>query len=103
MRDAPCRAFATGNQAHHHVWARCGRGLCGNRTEGHSVGSPRRMAAHEYVPYTDRTVTVVRDGHFASQDVNIPNWLDQNGHPRARLMAREAITFALMLARLSAR
>ena len=49
------------------------------------------------VAYTDGTVTVVHVEHFASQDANIPNWLGQNSHPRARLglMAREAVTFAL--------
>jgi hypothetical protein len=45
------------------------------------------------IAYTDRTVTVVHVEHFASQGANIPNWLGQNSHPRARLglMAREAV------------
>lgn len=49
------------------------------------------------VAYTDGTVTVVHVEHFASQGANIPNWLGQNDHPRARLglMARDAVKLAL--------
>lgn len=45
------------------------------------------------VAYTDGIVTVVHVEHFASQGANIPNWLGQNSHPRARLgiLAREAV------------
>jgi hypothetical protein len=49
------------------------------------------------VAYTDGRVTVVHVEHFASQGANIPNWLGQNEHPRARLgiLAREAVASAL--------
>jgi hypothetical protein len=45
------------------------------------------------VAYTDGKVTVVHVEHFASQGANIPNWLGQNNHVRARLgiLAREAV------------
>lgn len=49
------------------------------------------------VAYTDGKITVVHVEHFASQGPNIPNWLGQNGHLRARLgiLAREAAKSAL--------
>lgn len=49
------------------------------------------------IAYTDGKVTVVHVEHFASQGANIPNWLGQNEHPRARLgiLARDAVTIAL--------
>jgi hypothetical protein len=49
------------------------------------------------VAYCDGKITVVHVEHFASQGANIPNWLGQNNHPRARLgiLAREAVTMAI--------
>ena len=49
------------------------------------------------VAYTDGKVIVVHVEHFASRGANIPNWLGQKDHPRARLgiMARDAVTMAL--------
>lgn len=49
------------------------------------------------VAYTDGKITVVHVEHFASQGANIPNWLGENRHARARLgvLAREAVSLAL--------
>jgi len=49
------------------------------------------------VAYTDGKVTIVHVEHFASQGANIPNWLGQNGHPRARLgiLARAAVAIGM--------
>jgi hypothetical protein len=54
---------------------------------------PGAWRAINEVAYTDGVITVVHVEHFASQGANIPNWLGQNGHPRARLgaLAREAV------------
>jgi hypothetical protein len=49
------------------------------------------------VAYTDGKITVVHVEHFAPQGANIPNWLGQHDHPRARLglLARGAVRNAL--------
>lgn len=45
------------------------------------------------VAYSDGSVTVVHVEHFASQGALIPNWLDENDHPRSELgnLAKEAV------------
>jgi len=50
------------------------------------------------VAYTDGKITVVHVEHFASQGANIPNWLGQNDHPRAKLglLARAAVQQKLL-------
>ncbi len=60
------------------------------------IARPGAWRTINEVAYTDGKVTVVHVEHFASQGANIPNWLGQNGHPRARLgiLAREAICAA---------
>jgi len=60
-------------------------------------GRPGRWRTINEVAYTDGTITVVHVDHFASQGANIPNWLGQHDHPRARLgrLAREAVRDAL--------
>lgn len=57
------------------------------------AGQPGDWRTINEVAYTDGKVTVVHVEHFASQGANIPNWLGQNNHPRARLgiSAREAV------------
>jgi len=63
-------------------------------------GRPGRWRMLNEVAYTDGKVTVVHVEHFASQGANIPNWLGQNQHARARLgsLARDAVEGALRLA-----
>jgi len=58
---------------------------------------PGRWQTVNEIAYTDGAITVVHVEHFASQGANIPNWLGQNGHSRARLgvLAREAVSIAL--------
>lgn len=58
---------------------------------------PGKWRTINEIAYTDDRVTVVHVEHFASQGANIPNWLGQNDHPRARLglLAREAVAIAL--------
>ncbi|UDL96147.1 hypothetical protein LGH83_08180 [Lichenihabitans sp. PAMC28606] len=45
------------------------------------------------VAYSDGKITVVHVEHFASQGANIPNWLGETEHQRARLglLARSAV------------
>ncbi|MBN8982052.1 MAG: hypothetical protein J0I29_12370 [Rhizobiales bacterium] len=58
---------------------------------------PGKWSTVNDVAYSDGKITVVHVEHFASQGANIPNWLGQRSHPRARLgtLAREAVSAAL--------
>jgi hypothetical protein len=58
---------------------------------------PAQWRTINEVAYSDGKITVVHVEHFASQGANIPNWLGQNRHPRARLgfLARDAVKQAL--------
>ena len=65
----------------------------GTARKAFEAGRPGVWRTINDVAYADDTITVVHVEHFASQGANIPNWLGQNDHARARLgsLAREAV------------
>ncbi len=74
-----------------------GGAYVGTARKAVQAGRPGDWRTINEVAYTDGKVTVVHVEHFASQGANIPNWLGQNNHPRARLgiFARVAIAKCL--------